>query len=303
MKNNKLTIIQYLTLLLLITFSFGSCAYEDFLENEFEFTSVYLPKEQIDRTFIMDEGMIIGVGAVLGGRLENTENVEITFSLNDDLVTDAGYTVLPDSYYELVDSEGNAVVDNKITISAGKLQGFVYVKADSINYLNDAMSLGNNYALGFQLDNVVKADSILANLKTTVISFSYINQLYGNYFQNGQYVKNDGTTSETIEYSGDVLEGVSITMINPTTVQCDGIANLRGNNDKMNLVIADDNTITIESVTGAIAITDDGGSFYDPATRTITLNYSFESLGVNYTANDVLGFRNRVVDGVNQTGI
>lgn len=303
MKNNKLiSTIQYLTLLLVMAFSFGSCAYEDFLENEFEYTAVYLPKEQIDRTFIMGEGMRIGVGAVLGGRLQNTENVEITFSLNDDLVTDAGYTVLPSSYYELVDGDGNTVSDN-IKIAAGSLQGFVYVKADSLSFLNDPLSLGNNYALGFQLDNVVKADSILVDQKTSIITFTYINQLFGNYFQNGQYVKNDGTTEETIEYSGDILEGVSLTMINPTTVQCDGIANLRGNNDKMNLVIADDNTITIESVAGAIAITDDGGSSYDPVNRIITLNYSFESLGVNYTVNDVLSFRNRVVDGVNQTGI
>ncbi|NJB83121.1 hypothetical protein [Wenyingzhuangia aestuarii] len=83
----------------------------------------------------------------------------------------------------------------------------------------------------------------------------------------------------------------------------DGIANLRGANDKMNFVIAEDNTITIESVAGAVVVTDDGGSFFNPETRTITLNYSFESNGTTYVANDVLEFRNRVVDGVNQIGI
>lgn len=301
MKNYKLKSIAKL-LVLAVGLSTASC-YDDFVENEFEFTSVYLPKAQIDRSFIMGEGMKIGVGVVLGGRLNNTEDVEVTFSLNDDLVTDAGKSVLPTNYYELVDSEGNSVT-NKIIIPAGKVQGFVYVKADSINFLGDAASLGNNYGLGFQLDNVVKADSILGDFKSSLITFTYINQLYGNYRQTGSYVKDKNlATEETITYSGGITDGVELTMVNPTTVQCDGIANLRGANDKMNFVIAEDNTITIESVAGAVVVTDDGGSFFNPETRTITLNYSFESNGTTYVANDVLEFRNRVVDGVNQIGI
>lgn len=301
MKKNILKSIAK-SLVVIVGLSTVSCAYDDFVENEFEFTSVYLPKPQIDRTFIMGEGMRIGVGAVLGGRLDNTEDVEITFSLDDALVTDNGGTVLPSDYYELVDSEGNPA-NNKIIIPAGKVQGFVYVKADSTQYLNDPLALGHNFALGFTLDNVVKADSILVEYKSSVINFSYINQLYGNYIQTGQVVKNDGTTEETITYTEGIKEGFELTMVAPNTVQCDGLANLRESDKKMNLVIAEDNTITIESVAGAVAVTDDGGSYYNPETRTVTLNYSFEISGVQYQANDVLEFRNRVVDGVNQTGI
>ncbi|WP_139956501.1 BT_3987 domain-containing protein [Flavicella sediminum] len=276
-----------------------SCSYEDFVDNEFEFTSVYLPKPEIDRSFIMGEGMQIGVGVVLGGRLSNTEDVEVTFSLDDALVTGAGKTVLPANYYQLLDKDGNDA-DNKIIIPAGKTQGFVYVKADSLNFLGDALSLGHNYSLGFQLDNVVKADSILVDYQTAVISFTYINQLFGNYIQTGQFVKTTGTNVETISYPGGVTDVLELTMVAPTTLVTNGIADLVGADKKLNLTVAEDNTITITTAAGGVTIVDDNGSFYNPSTREITLNYSFDFNGSSYQANDVLTFRNRIVDGVNQ---
>lgn len=297
MKNNKLRSISKLLMLAIVALSAVSC-YDDFVENEFDYTSVYLPQPTIDRTFIMGEGMQIGVGVVLGGRLKNTEDVEVTFSLDDVIVTDAGKDILPSNYYELVDSEGNPS-DNKIIIPAGKTQGFVYVKADSINFLADPVSLGNNYALGFQLDNVIKADSILSDLKTSMITFTYINQLFGNYVQKGQVVKT-GTTNETLVYPGGINDVLELTMESPNTLVYSGIADLRGTDKKMNVVVAADNSITIETATGGVAVVDDGGSSYNPETREITLNYSFDFNGVSYKATDILEFRNRIVDGVNQ---
>jgi hypothetical protein len=278
-----------------------SC-YDDFVENEFEFTSVYLPKETIDRTFIMGEGMQIGVGVVLGGRLDNTEDVEVTFSLDESLL-DPG-SKLPDNYYTLVDADGNPA-NNKIIIPAGKTQGFVYIKADSINFLSDPVSLGNNYALGFTLDNVVKADSILVDFKSTKITFTYINQLYGNYVQKGQYTKDDGTTVETVEFPKDnsnISEAIALTMVSPNTLVYKGLLNL-GDDQKLNLVVAADNSITIETATGGVTVVDDGGSSYNPDTREINLNYSFSFNGIDYKVSDVLEFRNREVDGVNQYDI
>jgi hypothetical protein len=299
MKNNKLRSISKLLVLVVIALSITSC-YEDFVENEFDFTSVYLPKETIDRTFIMGEGMQIGVGVVLGGRLDNTEDVEVTFSLDESLL-DPG-SALPESYYELVDSEGNPA-NNKITIPAGKTQGFVYVKADSIKFLNDPISLGNNYALGFTLDNVVKADSILVDYKSTKITFTYINQLYGNYVQTGQFIKTVGGVAETIDYPGGITDVLELTMVSPNTLVYDGLADLRGADKKLNLTLAADNSITVSTATGGVTIVNEGDSFYNPSTREIILNYSFDFNGASYNASDVLEFRNRIVDGVNQYDI
>ena len=300
MSKNKLKpIITSFLLFVVIGLGIVSCSYDDFVQNEFEFTSVYLPKAQIDRTFIMGEGMQIGVGVVLGGRLSNTENVEVSFSLNDALVTDAGLTVLPNNYYQLIDQHGSPA-NNKITIPAGKFQGFVYVKVDSINFLTDPTSLGNNYALGFQLDNVVKADSILIDYKSSIITFSYINQLYGNYIQKGEIIKTEGTTVETITYDGGITDIVELTMENPSTLVFNGLGQFRGDSQKMHVVVAPDNSISIESISGLLTVIDDGESYYDPLTREIILNYSFDFNGANYKATDILEFRNRVVDGVNQ---
>lgn len=299
MKKNKLkSIAQSLVLVLVIVLGAASCSYDDFVENEFDFTSVYLPKPQIDRSFIMGEGMRVGVGVVLGGRLSNTENVEVTFSLNEDLVTDGNLQILPSDYYELVDGEGNPA-NNKIVIPAGKTQGFVYVKADSINFLADPQSLGNNYALGFQLDNVVKADSILSELNKSLITFTYINQLFGNYIQKG-VVEKTGNIIDTFTYPAGITDILELTMAGPHSLICNGIADLRGNDKKMKITVAPDNSITIETAPGGVTITDDGGSAYNPETREVTLNYSFDFNGVNYKATDILDFRNRVVDGVNQ---
>jgi len=292
----KLKNLQKLFLLVMIATITTSC-YEDFVENEFDYTSVYLPQPTIDRSFIMGEGMQIGVGVVLGGRLVNTEDVEVTFSLDESLL-DPG-SALPASYYSLVDADGNPA-NNKIIIPAGKTQGFVYVKADSIPFLNDPVSLGNNYALGFTLDNVVKADSILVDYKSTKITFTYINQLYGNYVQKGQFIKDDGTTVETIEYPGEITDALEFTMAGPNSLIYDGLADLRGTDKKLKINVAEDNSITIETATGGVTVVDDGGSSYNPSTREIILNYSFDFNGVSYKASDVLEFRNRIVDGVNQ---
>lgn len=300
MKNNRIkALAEIMVLIIIIGCSVTSCSYGDFIENEFDYTAVYFPKPQIDRTFIIGEGMQIGVGVVLGGRLSNTENVEVTFSLNNDLVTDAGLTVLPSNHYQLVDANGNPA-DNKIIIPAGKVQGFVYVKADSSSFLADPVSLGNNYALGFQLENLVKADSILSEFESTMITFSYINGLYGNYVQTGQVVKTEGELAETIVYQGGITDVLELSMESPNTLICNGMADLSGADKKMQITIANDNSITIKTTDGGLAVTDDGGSYYDPSTQQLMLNYSFDFNGASYKASDILEFRNRVVDGVNQ---
>lgn len=280
-----------------------SCTYDDFVENEFEYTAVYLPKTEIARTFIMDEGMRIGVGVVLGGRLSNDRDVDVTFSLVPEVATGAGYTVLPGDYYAL-EGPGGEPVANTITIPGGKVQGFVYVKADSAAFLGDPLSLGYNYALSFRLEEVVGADSILADLTTTTISFSYINQLYGNYVQLGRINRTEnGSPLDPLLYPGGIDDVVELTMHAPDTLVVNGIGQSRQQEDKMKIAIRADNSISIVSMPGATPVTDDGGSKFNRAEREILLNYSFERDGIIHSARDTLAFRNRVVDGVNQFDI
>ncbi len=284
--------------LIIIGLTFSSCGYDDFVENEFDYTAVYFPKETIARTFIMDEGMRIGVGVVLGGVLSNTQDVDVAFSLSDDAeVNNAGYTVLPEDYYELVDAEGNPS-NNVITIPAGSVQGFVYVQADSAKFLSDPLSLGNNYALSFGIESVENADSILSDFSSTLITFSYINQLYGYYIQKGQYVKSDAEGSETFSYPEGIDDVILLEMKSPTTMKTTSYSTAYS--AEMNIVLNDDNSLSIMGADASSTIVDEGGSYYDPSTRTLFLNYSYSSNGNTYKATDELLFRNRVVDEVNQ---
>ncbi|TRX59156.1 DUF1735 domain-containing protein [Fulvivirga sp. M361] len=278
----------------------ASCGYDDFVENEFEYTAVYLPKAEIARTFIMDEGMKIGVGVVLGGRLSNDRDVEVTFSLDSTATVDAGYAVLPESHYRLEGPDGQPV-SNTIIVPAGKVQGFVYIKADSAIFLSDPVALGHNYALSFQLEEVIGADSILADLTTTTISFSYINQLFGNYVQRGRITRMEkGDPVEPVIYPGGIDDVIALTMHAPDTLIVEGIGESRQSGDKMKIAIGDDNTIDIISFPGATPVTDDGGSRVNRMAREVILNYTFEVNDIIHTARDTLDFRNRVVDGVNQ---
>ena len=150
-------------------------------------------------------------------------------------------------------------------------------------------------------------------MKSTKITFTYINQLYGNYIQKGQFIKtplDDPSTAEdesgapeTIVYPGAVSDVLEFTMVSPNSLVNDGIADLKGNDKKLNIIVADDNSITIETATGGVTVVNDGSSSYNPETREIKLNYSFEFNFFKYEVTEVLEFRNRVVDGVNQFDI
>jgi hypothetical protein len=300
MKNIKMKLlIQIVAVFLFAGIAFSSCGYDDFLENEYDYTAVYLAHDTISRSFIMGEGMRIGVGVTLGGVLSNTKDVEVTFSMaTDSLDADPNLAVLPSEYYDLVDADGNTITDLVITIPAGSVQGFVYVQADSAALLADSLSLGYNYALPFKLESVVNADSILEDYQSTVITFTYINQLYGYFVQYGSYTKSDGVTDTVVEYPGGIDDVVFLEMKSPTTMKTTSYSDI--NDAEMNITLADDNTITITSADESSPIIDNGGSYYDSTTRTIMLNYSFDFNGYTYTATDELLFRNRVVDGVNQ---
>lgn len=301
--SNKYVIVLISALIIFTT----SCKkYDDFVENEFDYTTVYFPYGEIDRTFRIDEGMYIKVGVVLGGILSSKEDVTVKLSLDTNLVNSSGYTVLPDNLYTL---QGIGT-DSTFTVLAGEIQGFVTVKADSASFLSDPMALGHQYALGFKITDVTGADSILENKSNTVITFSYINQLFGNYFQDGVATRkkvSDGSSMDPVTYSADIQRPVELTMLGPNTVLSNALGDFRfggGFNDvQMELTLNNNDGISIAGVSGKAPVTDNGGSVFNRADREIILNYSFTLNDVIYNAKDTLKFRNRIVDGVNQTSL
>lgn len=290
------------------------CKYDDFVENEFDFTSVYFAKQEMTRTVVTDEWMEIGVGVMLGGKLKNEMQEETTIQLKDELIDPAANTRLPDNYFTLVGQDGNPT--SKITIPAGSHQGFIYVQLNE-NFLNDKKALEHEYALGFEIIES-SADSILAEKSETVVAFKYVNTYYGNYYREGETERypNGGTAVDTtFSYDRNTDNNAAWELI---TVSRDTVnaawSNPSGIIPDISLVVGESKEvkIIIRNVDPAgtqpgtiLSFTDDGGSSYDPESRTFTLNYSYSFIDhqaniQKYKVKDKLAFRNRVIDGVNQ---
>ena len=62
-----------------------------------------------------------------------------------------------------------------------------------------------------------------------------------------------------------------------------------------------DNTVTIGTVSGFPEVVADGENVYNKKTRDFVLNYKYTENGTVYHVSQELIFRNRMVDGINQT--
>lgn len=284
----------YVIVLVCIGFILNSCEkYEEYMV-DYPYSAVYFPHATIDRTVIVGEYMEIGVGIILGGRIENLSEEWATYELDPEILAGTGYTLLPDDYYSL-DNEGT------ITIPRGNFQGFARVTVDPELFCADPLALTSSYALGFRLLDT-SVDTILAGMESTIISFRYINTYDGNYYHKGSAVGYaDGIPVDTMEYPADDIW--NLTTFSPSGVTAPELGNITAEGYLMDLVIHPDHSVSIQkNPDSGRDVTGHSGE-YDPGSRTFILEYSFEHQGRDYTAKDTLIFRNRMVDGVNQWDI
>ncbi len=286
--------IPYVILLVCIGFLLNSCEkYEEYMV-DYQYSAVYFPHAVIDRTVIVGEYMDIGVGIFLGGRIENYAEEWATFELDPEILSGTGYTLLPEAYYSM-DKTGI------ITIPQGKFQGFAKVAIDPELFCADSLSLTSSYALGFRLLET-SVDSILTGMESTIISFKYINTYDGNYYHKGRAVGySEGNPVDTMMYPEDDVWNLAT--FSPDGVTAPEMGNISGNDYLMDLVINPDNSVSIRKNTVADKDVTGNSGEYLPDSRTFILEYSFSHEGKEYTANDTLIFRNRIVDGVNQWDI
>jgi len=286
--------IPYLILLAGLGFMLNSCEkYEEYMV-DYQYSAVYFPHAAIDRTVIVGEYMEIGVGISLGGRFENNSEEWATYELDPDILSGTEYTLLPEEYYSM-DNSGT------ITIPEGKFQGFTTVTIDPELFCADSLALTSSYALGFRLLET-SVDSILTGMESTIISFKYINTYDGNYYHKGRAIGySEGNPVDTMMYPEDDVW--SLATFSTDGVTAPEMGNISGNAYLMDLVINPDNSVSIrKNPFAGKDVTAQSGE-YDPDSRTFILEYSFSHEEKEYTANDTLIFRNRIVDGVNQWDI
>ena len=306
---------------LILSVALVSC-YDEYIK-DFDFSGVYFTYQIDTRTVVVGEGMKIEVGVALAGVMENKIDRNVSFSINNALVTPAiltamkggatyiknavaGVTALspiPANYFTLSDN-------SKIVIKAGKHTGSVVFKADSANFLADAATINAAYALPLYI-NSADADTILQNKRSSVIGIKYENMLFGNYWHGGVTTVKDagGTTVQTITYRTTIPTPENtiwrLTTVSPNTLVTNGYSNVTTSKGEMRLTL-DGTNITVSSNTGSTFVVEaDGTSTFNRPKllqdRRIYLSYKYVNASGNTCyAKDTLTFRNRIRDGVNE---
>lgn len=309
---------------IVISITLISC-YEDYILDN-TFTGIYFPYQNDVRTFVVGEGTKIEVGAALGGVLENRDTRNVSFILNNSLITPdmlkkmqssssthiknattpvTALLPLPANYYTLSNP-------NTMVIKPGQVMGSVVVKIDSVNFLKDSLKTQYaTYALPFYISKA-DADSIIEPKRYNIVGLNFENMLFGNYWHGGQTVINrPGKPDSVFTYKTAIPTSESniwvLKTFGPSTLYCNGYKDkASGTKNEMRLVLKG-STVYVSSVAGStFTIQPDGASVFNRAKllqdRKIFLKYQYTDPASKFTyhCTDTLTFRNRIHDGINE---
>jgi hypothetical protein len=315
--------------LIILSIAMVSC-YDNYI-TDFTYTSISFPYQMDVRTFVVGEGMKIDVGASLGGVRDNTFDRNVSFILDNTLITPellakmkaasqayiknavtpvTTLLPLPANYYSISNP-------NTIVIKSGQHMGAVTIQPDSVAFLNDSLNtMFATYILPFYI-TAADADSILYLKRRNAVGLRFENMLFGSYWHGGAAVVNrPGKADTTIIYKTTipVVESKiwSLTTKGPNTLFVNGYLDQTTTKNELKLVLHGNNVYvsTATATTGlpatapSFTYSPDGASTFNRAKllqdRKIFLKYSFVN-GVNtYHCTDTLTFRNRLRDGVNE---
>ena len=320
-KSKKETDMKKLLAFIILSIVMVSC-YDSYIY-DFTYTSIYFPYQQDVRTFVVGEGMKIEVGAALGGVRDNTRDRNVSFTLDNALITPAALASLKAASQPYIKGPATPVVTllqlpaNYFTISdastmiikTGQYSGTVTIKPDSLVFLNDSLkTMYSTYALPFRI-TAADADSIKFNKKTNLVGVRFENMLFGNYWHGGAAVVNrPGKTDTTMIYRWAVNDIASkiwtLTTVGPSTLVTNGYFSQTTTKTELKLVLKGTRVYVSTAAGSSFTYLPDGEcTFNRPKLlqdRKIFLKYSFVN-GVNtYHCTDTLTFRNRIRDGVNE---
>lgn len=300
-----------------------SACYEDYIL-DYEYDGIYFPYQLDVRTFVVGEGMKINFGVALGGVRDNDRDRVVSYQMDNSLISaqtlaqmqasSATYIktsmatvtelkLMPANYYTLSDNA-------KMVIKQGEYSAAVTVKADSVNFLNDAATIKSVYALGMRITSA-DADSVLKPKDYAVVAFKYESMLYGKYWHGGVTVEKDSTgavVTETKYYTTVPQPEAKVWTLNtvaPFALTANGVSDVSSSVlPEMKLTLNGGNVI-VSAMTGAKYVVEpNGASTYNQAKllqeRKVYLNYKYKK-GKNWCyATDTLTFRNRLRDGINE---
>lgn len=292
---NILRLLAYGLIALMAT----SC-YDDFVTDN-DFTSVYFPHQELERTFVYGEFNTIKVAVQLGGRRENNATEWVTYQVDTAVEADPSLTLLPEDYYDLSDKE-------RFTINAGNFGGEIDLTVTEEFF---ARADTTSYYIPFSLvDKSTDVDTLLEFKKTMILKLKVETAKFGNYYHNGVVVITtpEGTVSTQAYHQEEPVTNAvnnwELSTLVHDTLMTDGIATKKTTTKdyRFNLFVNSDNTVDIyPNASSEWAVYPDGPSSYDPEKREFYLSYKYTDVfGYEYVAQDTVIFRNRVIDGVSQ---
>jgi hypothetical protein len=281
-------------LVTLSVLSFDSCTPYDSYYGDYLYTTSYFAHPKMDRSVIINEYDSIQVGAVLGGKIKNEKDEWVKYQLVNDLVTKAGYVVLPQSLYEFKNNNFEGLT-NVITIPKGQVLGMMTIKLKPA-FFSDPLALSGSYALAF---TIVGASTDSIGNKETLVTFKYVSNAVGFYTHRGRAI----SLVDTLRCAKDEIElktmgpAGSNSLLSPKTSV--GPYSL-----VYNLTVDSQNNVIVKTGTGsAFPLTSTSPGFFDAGknhSHNIVLKYSFQAAGKTYNAQDTLVFVKRVIDNVIQ---
>lgn len=300
----------------LVVIGFAGCKkYNDgYLNPTLPKTVAYFASFQdYSRTVVVGEGLRFKIGAALGGVLTNTQDRTVVMQIGSVLYKTAANDpriLMPATYYN---ASGLGSKINTI-IPAGQVIGYFSVELDSVNFLNDPVSMykslnNEGYTLPVKIV-ATSLDSIAKGLDSIKVSVKYIAGVDGYYLFNNVIKKEVAGTIVDSKTQIDSAQNESdnsawrLLTQGPFKVKVTSATSAFTNGLNFNLIVDANKVVSYESIAGQPVITAESTNTYTSKTRDFSLNYTYKKAGIAdtiYHVSSKLSFRNRIRDKVNET--
>ncbi len=274
---------------------FVSCGFEDDIV-EYPTKAMLFTYQDYNRELVVGEGLKFKLGVVFAGLERSDRDRKATYEIDPSLVPD-GCTLLPSDYYQCSDPSA-------IVVKKGELKGYMPVTLDSLKFVSDPVSLTGNYVIPFRLV-AADADTIPDGKDYMVLHLKYLAKQFGYYQYSGKSVDENGEAFSYQFVSTETTSVRELVTAGPTTLRmladpygtAADPAKTYGFSMLLDVPTSGGGAVSITAdPASGVVVTANGESTYDASSKTFVLRYKYTAGGKEYTAEDILKFRNRIRD-------
>lgn len=273
----------------------GGCRFDDDAV-EYPTKAMLFTYQDYNRELVVGEGLKFKLGIVFSGLERSDRDREATYVIDSSLVPD-GCELMPSDYYRCSDP-------STIVVRKGELKGYMPVVLDSLKFVSDPKSMTGDYVIPFRLVSA-DADVITEGKDYMVLHLKYLAKQFGFYEYSGKATDSDGKDYAYQSVSTETTSVRQLVTAGPATLRliadpygtANDPAKAKGFSMLLDIPIFRGGDVVISrDPKSTVEVFPDGKSSYDVATKTIVLRYKYSVGGKEYSAEDVMRFRNRIRD-------